>query len=187
MDKVMQSDLVAVIEIEEVHYGELHEAEPYYSALQAMEYEAKVLEVLKGRAKDEIVFSASSTGYNVEMEDGTWRSAGSTAGFDSYGIEPGKRYIAYLIGQRGKYRITRNTNQCLEVISPDGTKVNDVGQVRDQVAFRPKRFMIKAYAFFGPLAMVLLNPLFILLVLVVIGSLAVVRQNRKKHKKAEAG
>lgn len=157
-NKVEESDLVVVIKITDADRGEIHVPDDWHSAVQGFTMRADVLDRIKGSSPDNVTITAYSTSYTVQDENGLGsRSMFSTAGFSAYSIEPGKSYIAYLRKDGvGRYKLARNSNQFLEVISSDGELVNDVGQVLDQVPLAPKLRTLRALARGGrPLAIVM--------------------------------
>lgn len=165
--KVEVSDLVAIVRIAEVERGKVHQPEDWDSDAQDFTMRAKVLDRIKGRSPDNITIFAYSTSYAIKDQLGFGSgSVFSTAGFSAYGIEPGKSYIAYLREDgKGRYKLGRNSNQYLEVISLDGEMVNDIGQVMDQVPLEPKLRTLRALAAEGRLLALIAHPLALLIAL----------------------
>ncbi len=176
--KVAESDLVAIIRITAVKEGEITIPPDWPSAAQAISIDAAVVDRIKGKSPENIVISAYSTSYTMKDEFGNPKGTRMcTAGFSAYGIHPGLSYIAYLRKkEEGQYTLTWNSNQYLEVISDDGSTVNDVGQTRDQVPLRPKLWLLKALAAVGAPPVILTA----LLATLVFASIWITRKKRLK-------
>lgn len=180
--KVNDSDLVAIIKITQVERGKIHEPEDWYSTVQDFTMHAEVLERIKGSSPDNVTITAYSTSYSTGNG-----SRFSTAGFSAYSIEPGKSYIAYLREDRdGRYKLSWNSNQFLEVISPDGKMVNDVGQVLDQVPMDQKLRKLRVLAIGGQSLAIIMHPISLVVVLGGAFAVMIVLKRRKRRAKRSA-
>lgn len=134
-EKVASSDLVAVGAVKDVQLGEIRQLRDLSLKTQDTRIRFKVQECILGKEDGEISIEAHS----VHFTDSDGRIQGATAGFSNYGVQKGRRFIAYLRKTKDGYVLSGESNQYLEWIDGESQTVRDVGQTGKMVALALKR------------------------------------------------
>jgi hypothetical protein len=140
-DKVNASELIAIGRITSVDLGPIREWEGYFGRRQQVKIGFEIEKVLLGGTTSEIVVNGYSTSY---VEDDAANA--STAGFSAYGIKPGQKYLVFLVGGKGHYKLASDSNQYFEHIKEAENLIEADGQNAEYVPFDKKVKRIAALA-----------------------------------------
>ena len=137
-DKVYECSLIAIVEVISVKLNKIDKHNNDSDKTQHVELKLKVTKLIYGKADKEILVNCYSTSF---QEKNSIQS--STAGFSSWGISKGNKFIAYLKKKKGFYYLASSSNQYLEEIDEKKKTVTDIGQTYKKVTLKEKLEKLK--------------------------------------------
>jgi hypothetical protein len=141
--KVQDSDIVVLATVTSVELGNIRKLPKLIQMTQDTKIHVRIDECIFGNETGEISIEAHSVSF---VEGDTPHMVSATAGFTNSKVKNGVRFIAYLKKVSGRYLLTGESNQFLELIDDQSKQVSDTGQTNKMVDLEWKKVKLRELA-----------------------------------------